>query len=74
VDTYSGRFPAIFKLEASTGPLGLSRKVPDAEGYSYNCLLKEVRGYAVDRFANALKGSGRIECFLYEDYSIVAEG
>ena len=69
-----GRFPAILKLEASIRLLGLSRKVPDVEGYSYNCLLKEVRGYAINRFTNTLKGSGRIECFLYEDYNIVAEG
>ena len=74
MDTYSGRFPAILKLEASTRPLGLSRKVPNAEGYSSNCLLKEVGGYAIDRFVNALKGSGCTECFLYKDYSIVAEG
>ena len=74
MDTYSGRFPAILKLEASTGPPGLSRKVPDAEGYSSNCLLKEVGGYAVDRFANTLKGLGRTECFLYKDYNIIVEG
>ena len=74
MDTYLGRFPAILKLEASTGPLGLSCKVPNVEGYSYNYLLKEVRGYAVDRFTNTLKGSGYIEYFLYKNYNIVAEG
>ena len=74
MDTYSSRFLVILKLEASTRLLGLSYKVPNVEGYSYNCLLKEVRGYAVDRFTNTLKGSGYTECFLYKDYNIIAEG